>query len=41
VLKTVVRMNENNAGVYGTVAQTGTIRVGDAVYLERCSNSTA
>jgi hypothetical protein len=33
VLKTVVRLNENNAGVYGTVVQTGTIRVGDAVSL--------
>ncbi|MCR4341075.1 MAG: MOSC domain-containing protein [Gemmatimonadaceae bacterium] len=31
VLKTVVRLNENNAGVYGTVARTGTIRVGDPV----------
>ncbi|HEX9982183.1 MAG TPA: MOSC domain-containing protein [Thermoanaerobaculia bacterium] len=37
VLKAVVRMNANNAGVYGTVVQTGTIRVGDAVYLERSS----
>jgi MOSC domain-containing protein YiiM len=33
VLKTVVRLNENNAGVYGTVVQTGTIRVGDPVCL--------
>ena len=33
VLKTVVRMNGNNAGVYGTVVRTGTIRVGDAVTL--------
>jgi uncharacterized protein YcbX len=33
VLKTVVRLNENNAGVYGTVVQTGTIRVGDPVRL--------
>lgn len=32
-LKTVVRLNENNAGVYGTVVQTGTIRVGDPVRL--------
>ena len=28
VLKTVVGLNKNNAGVYGTVVQTGTIRVG-------------
>jgi hypothetical protein len=33
VLKTVVRLNMNNAGVYGTVVQTGTIRVGDPVSL--------
>jgi len=31
VLKTVVRMNENQAGVYGTVVRPGTIRVGQAV----------
>jgi uncharacterized protein YcbX len=34
VLKTVVRLNKNNAGVYGTVVHTGTIRVGDPVRLE-------
>lgn len=33
VMKTVVRLNKNNAGVYGTVMQTGTIRVGDPVRL--------
>ena len=33
VLKTVVRLNKNNAGVYGTVVQTGTIRVGDPVRI--------
>ncbi|MFL6236964.1 MAG: MOSC domain-containing protein [Thermoanaerobaculia bacterium] len=33
VLKTVVRLNKNNAGVYGTVVRTGTIRVGDPVSL--------
>ncbi|MGK2933645.1 MAG: MOSC domain-containing protein [Gemmatimonadaceae bacterium] len=32
VLKTVVRLNGNNAGVYGTVVQAGTIRVGALVY---------
>lgn len=35
VLKTVVRLNKNNAGVYGTVVQTGPIRVGDPVSLVR------
>lgn len=33
VLKAVARLNGNNAGVYGTVARTGAIRVGDAVSL--------
>jgi len=33
VLKAVVRLNANNAGVYGTAVQTGTIRVGQAVSL--------
>jgi uncharacterized protein YcbX len=33
VLKAVVGLNENNAGVYGTVVQTGTIRVGQTVSL--------
>lgn len=33
VMKTVVRLNKNTAGVYGTALQTGTIRVGDPVSL--------
>jgi uncharacterized protein YcbX len=33
VMKTVVRLNKNNAGVYGTVVQTGTIRAGDRVSI--------
>lgn len=33
VLKTVVRLNQNTAGVYGTVVRTGTIRVGEPVSL--------
>jgi uncharacterized protein len=33
VMKTVVRLNKNNAGVYGTVVQTGTIAVGQPVCL--------
>src|SRR5437773_2895131 len=33
VMKTVVRLNKNNAGVYGTVVQTGAIRVGEPVSL--------
>jgi MOSC domain-containing protein len=34
-LKTVVRLNRMNAGVYGTVVRSGTIRVGDRVELVR------
>ena len=33
VLKAVVQLNQNNAGVYGTVVRTGTIRVGEPVSL--------
>ena|SRR5438094_6174284 len=33
VIKTVIRMNENHAGVYGTVVRTGELRVGQAVGL--------
>lgn len=33
VLKTVVQLNKNNAGVYGTVVQAGAIRVGQQVSL--------
>lgn len=31
VLKAVVRLNENNAGVYGTVVRSGRVRAGDPV----------
>jgi len=33
VMKTVVRLNRNNAGVYATVVRSGTLRVGDRVTL--------
>ena len=33
VLKAVVRSNNNNAGIYGAVARTGRLEVGQAVYL--------
>jgi uncharacterized protein YcbX len=33
MLKTVVRLNENNAGVYGSVIRTGTVSVGQPVRL--------
>ncbi|HKO00823.1 MAG TPA: MOSC domain-containing protein [Thermoanaerobaculia bacterium] len=41
VMKTVVRLNDNNAGVYGTVVQTGTIRVGDRVRLATTASSSS
>jgi uncharacterized protein YcbX len=33
VMKTVVRLNKNNAGIYATVLRTGRIQVGDRVNL--------
>ena len=35
VLKAAVRLNNNNAGVYGTVVQRGLIQVGDPVFLRK------
>lgn len=35
VLKTVAQMNECNAGIYGTVVQTGTLAVGQKVWLSQ------
>ena len=35
VMKAVVRLNGNNAGVYGTVVRRGVIRVGQTVHLVR------
>jgi len=35
VLKTVVRLNENCAGIYGTVVRAGELRVGQVVNLEK------
>jgi uncharacterized protein len=34
VMQTVIRMNENYAGVYGTVVRTGELRVGQVVRLK-------
>jgi MOSC domain-containing protein YiiM len=33
VMKTIVRLHQNFAGVYAAVVRTGTIRVGDRVSL--------
>jgi MOSC domain-containing protein len=35
VLKAVVRANQNNAGIYGTVTRTGRVAVGQTVVLRR------
>jgi uncharacterized protein len=37
VMKTVVRANQNNAGIYGTVIRTGQLMVGQAIFLRGAS----
>ena len=39
VLKTAVRLNNNNAGVYGAVIRAGIIKVGDSIFLAKDSES--
>ena len=34
VMKTVVRLNQNFAGIYGTVVRAGQLRIGQIVSLE-------
>jgi len=41
VMKTVVRMNENYAGVYGTVVRAGELRVGQVVTFGKVGHSEA
>jgi hypothetical protein len=33
MLKAVVRANQNNAGIYGTVTRTGRLSVGQTIFL--------
>jgi hypothetical protein len=33
IMKSIVQLNENNAGVYGTVTKIGELSVGQKVYL--------
>lgn len=40
ILKTVVRENENNAGVYGTVVRSGRLAVGQTIRLQPAASST-
>ena len=35
VLKTVVRVNQNNAGIYGAVTRTGRLAVGERIFLRK------
>jgi uncharacterized protein len=41
VLKAVVRANQNNAGIYGTVTRTGRLAAGQNVFLRPVRNSQA
>ena len=33
IMKAVVRANQNNAGIYGTITRTGLLAVGQAIFL--------
>jgi uncharacterized protein len=35
VMKAIVRANQNNAGIYGTVVRTGQLALGQAIFLRR------
>ena len=39
VLKAIVRANQNNAGIYGTVTRTGRLVVGQAIFLSTAPTS--
>jgi MOSC domain-containing protein len=39
VLKAIVRTNENNAGVYGTVVRTGRLAIGQTIRLHRLAET--
>jgi hypothetical protein len=40
VLKSVIRANRNNAGIYGTVTRTGRLSVGQSIFLHGNSRSS-
>jgi uncharacterized protein YcbX len=40
IMKSIVRLNQNLAGVYATVVRTGTIRVGDRVTIVKDASTT-
>jgi hypothetical protein len=33
VMKAIVRVNQNNAGIYGAVTRTGQVAIGDTVFF--------
>lgn len=37
VMKAVVRVNQNHAGIYGSVTRTGHLSVGQPIFFERCT----
>ena len=37
VMKAIVRVNQNNAGIYGTVTRTGQLKVGQTIFLHPAS----
>jgi uncharacterized protein len=39
VMKAIVRVNQNNAGVYATVTRTGKLSVGQTIFLHPASNA--
>ena len=39
VMKAVVRANQNNAGIYGTVTRTGQMKVGQTIFLHPASET--
>jgi hypothetical protein len=41
VLKAVVRANQNNAGVYGTVTRIGQLAVGQAIFFSAATEKDA
>ena len=39
VMKAIVRVNQNNAGIYGTVTRIGRLEVGQAIFLRAAASS--
>jgi len=39
VMKAIIRINQNNAGIYGTVTRTGQLKVGQTIFLHPTSET--